>query len=266
MELYYSKQGQGPTLIILHGLYGSGDNWHSIARVLSKEFTVYLVDQRNHGKSPHSLSHNYADMSYDLKELVDKIGDSSVNIIGHSMGGKTAMTFTLEHSQFVNKLVAVDISPFSYINIDGFSNQYTFHKNILECFKNAPIKSVTSRKEIDYYFAQTIKIPEIRMFLLKNLHRNKSGEFSWKLNINAISNSLPDIIGDVPPIKDGATSFTKTLFIKGGKSPYITTNDIESIKNIFFNSSFITYENCGHWLHTEDPNRFLNDVLNHFKD
>ncbi len=265
MKLFFTKIGTGPDLFILHGLYGSGDNWHGIARKLSKEFTIYLVDQRNHGRSPHSPVHNYSEMADDLKELIDATSNSPVNIIGHSMGGKTAMTFALKYGLQVNRLVNVDISPFSYNGMNGFSEQYNFHKNIIDCFINTPIRNATSRKDIEVYFAQFVSDPGIRMFLLKNLYRSKSGNFSWKLNIKAISECLPDIVGDVPPIKIGATSFINTLFIKGGKSPYISIDDIDSIKSIFNNSKFITYENCGHWLHAEEPEKFVSDVLDHLK-
>lgn len=266
MKLFYSKTGQGPALIILHGLYGSGDNWINIARALSSEFTVYLVDQRNHGRSPHCVSHTYSEMATDIKELVAKLNVDNINIIGHSMGGKTAMTYALENGNNVNKLIIVDISPFSYLGIDTFSNQYDFHKGIIECFEKAPIASFTSRKEVDDFFAQSIKDVNVRLFLLKNLHRLKSGKFEWKLNIQTIANSLEDIIGEVPPIKLGATSFTNTLFIKGGKSPYISKDDMEGIADIFTNSTFITYENSGHWLHAEEPEKFTRDVLSFLKN
>lgn len=262
MNLFYTKLGEGSPLIILHGLYGSGDNWFNIARSLSDTFTVYLVDQRNHGKSPHTPTHNYAELAQDLNEFITSLDLKSFAIIGHSMGGKTAMTYVLEHSERVSKLINVDISPFSYEGVEHFTEQSAFHQSIIERFLTAPIDQSGSRLEIEKYFAEKISNINIRRFLLKNLKRDKNGGFSWKLNIETISASLSNVIDAVPPVKMGAQSFVNSLFIRGGKSPYISDDDIESIKDVFPNSSFITYKESGHWLHSEETERFIADVRN----
>lgn len=260
MNLFYSKLGKGPALIIIHGLYGSGDNWFNIARALSENFTIYLIDQRNHGRSPHTLTHSYREMADDLDEFIKSQNLININIIGHSMGGKTAMTYCLEHGENVKKLINVDISPFSYENLDYFKEQQSFHQSIIERFLTAPIKDSQSRLDIETHFAKNIRDINTKRFLLKNLKRNKDGQFSWKLNIETISKSLANIIDAAPPIKMGAQSYVDTLFIRGGKSPYITNEDIDSINDIFSNSEFIKYENSGHWLHAEEPERFIKDV------
>jgi pimeloyl-ACP methyl ester carboxylesterase len=262
MELFYKVIGQGPSLIILHGLYGSGDNWVNIARALSDHFTVYLIDQRNHGRSPHSVSHTYIEMSDDINHVIEKIGIDTFCMIGHSMGGKTAITYTLKQGSKVKKLINVDISPFSYHDIDNFQDQYEYHKSIVERFVTAPIESAKSRTEIENYFAEKITNISTRRFLLKNLKRNQNGEFSWKLNINTLAKSLHNVIDAAPPVKMGAQSYVETLFIRGGKSPYISDEDMESTLDVFPNSKFITYEDSGHWLHSEEAVRFIKDVKN----
>lgn len=259
MLLHYRKLGSGPNLIILHGLYGSGDNWFNIGKRLSEHFTVYLIDQRNHGSSPHFATHSYEEMTNDLKSLVVELKLAPFNLIGHSMGGKTAMTYTLQHGSDVTKLINVDISPYSYIGLESFRNQYQFHQSVMNCFLTAPIKGTKNRSEIESHFSKDIQNKQVLLFLLKNLKRSTDG-FEWKLNTNTIYKHLENIIDAAPPVKLGAQSYVDTLFIRGGKSPYITDNDIEGIADIFPNASFLTYVNSGHWLHAEETERFIEDV------
>lgn len=260
MALHYKQMGSGPALIILHGLYGSGDNWFNIGKELSNYFTVYLVDQRNHGRSPHYASLTYQEMADDLDQLINTLQLNSFSLIGHSMGGKTAMTYTLQHGSKVDKLINVDISPFSYDDVESFSQQKSFHQNIIERFTSAPITKAQSRTEIENHFSEKIKSTQILRFLLKNLTRNNNGEFIWRLNVNAISNNLNNVIDAAPPVKMGAQSYANTLFIYGGKSPYINNDDMEAIKDIFPNSKFIQYKDSGHWLHSEETDRFISDT------
>ncbi len=262
MELSFKSFGQGPPLVILHGLYGMGDNWMNIAQVLSQQFTVYLVDQRNHGNSPHTPLHTYEAMSADLKEFTDKLQLESIVLIGHSMGGKTAITFTLQHGLKVKKLICVDISPFSYLGLEAFRKNIVFHQMVLELYQTAPIDKATRRDEIEAYFAEKITDAAIRRFLLKNLARAKNHAFFWKHNVKALVDSLESIIDAAPPVKMGAQSFVPTLFLRGGKSDYISQEDMESIRDVFPRSQIITYEHCGHWLHSEEPEMFIQDVLN----
>ena len=261
MDLQATKMGSGPTLLILHGLYGSGDNWFNIAKQLAEKFTVYLVDQRNHGKSPKAPVHNYTEMANDLHEFITKNELNKLNIIGHSMGGKTAMTYTLQYGSYVHKLISVDISPYSYEGLDSFKSQYSFHQSIVERFETAPIETTTSLKSVEDYFAEKITDTNIRRFLLKNLTRDSQGAFEWKLNVEAISANLLNVIDAAPPIKMGAQSFVDCLFIRGGKSPYITNEDMDGIRDIFSNARVITYDKAGHWLHAEEPERLVKDAL-----
>lgn len=260
MKLFYRKTGKGPALLILHGLYGSGTNWLNIASHFSKDFTVYLIDQRNHGESPHDVSQSYDNMANDLKEFCNHLNIKSIYLIGHSMGGKTAMTFTLQYPGIVKKLICVDISPYSYLDQSYFNEQAAFHKSIMETFQIAPIQETQSRKEVELFFAKAIQSKPIRKFLLKNLKRNKDGLFYWQHNVKALQEGLENIIDAIPTIKLGIQSFIPVLFIRGGKSPYITNEDIDAIPDIFQNATFITFENAGHWLHAEYPDRFIQTV------
>jgi pimeloyl-ACP methyl ester carboxylesterase len=260
MKLFYRKTGQGPALFILHGLYGSGTNWLNIAAKFSEDYTVYLIDLRNHGESPHHKSHTYKEMADDLKELCNTLDIKSLSLIGHSMGGKTAMTFTLQYPGIVKKLICVDISPYSYLDQEHFNEQASFHKLILETYKNAPIHKTNSRKDVEQYFAKFINNKPIRKFLLKNLKRNNTGQFYWQHNIEVLQAGLENIIDSVPTIKLGLQSFIPVLFIQGEKSPYISNEDIEAIPDIFQNARFSTFEKAGHWLHAEYPEKFIHTV------
>lgn len=264
MELNYHKTGQGPPVIILHGLYGSGTNWLNIARELASDFTVYLPDQRNHGGSSHNPSHTYDDMAEDLLKFCKQHNLDSIYLIGHSMGGKAAITFTLQHPGITKKLICVDISPYSYIGLDHFEDQIAFHQKILDTFLSAPIANTTSRKAVDDYFARNISNAHIRKFLLKNLKRNNNGEFYWQLNISTLMSSLEYVIDAAPPVKLGAQSYIPTLFIRGELSPYITPEDIDVIPDVFPNAIHETFENSGHWLHAEYPEKFIQSTKNFF--
>lgn len=257
MQLHYTVKGTGPALIILHGLYGQGDNWLNIANELVDKFTVYLIDQRNHGRSPHSPFHSYEDLSHDIRGFCNEHEIRDCYLLGHSMGGKTAMTFTLQYPGIVKKLVVVDISPFSYLDQQGFSGQIAFHQRILETFKKTPLIGQSDRAGIEEKFARGIPNPEIRKFLLKNLRRNPDGSFFWQLNTGAITSSLNQIIDTIPPVKTGTRSHIPVLFIKGGISPYIATDDMQAIPDVFPNAVFKTIENTGHWVHAEEPSQFI---------
>ncbi len=263
MELHYTKIGEGAPLFIIHGLYGSGDNWMGIAKALSGKFAVYLIDQRNHGKSPHSANHNYDEMASDIKSICDKEGITSLHLIGHSMGGKTAITFTLNYPGIVQKIINVDVSPYSYLDQEHFTDQIEYHKLILSTFKSAPIEKITTRAEMEDYFAPHITNVSTRRFLLKNLKRDKSKGFYWQLNINSINSNLTSVIDAAPPVKLGAQSFIPALFIRGGQSPYISNEEMEAIPDVFPNAIFETFENSGHWLHAEESERFI-DVVSNF--
>ncbi|MFC0261466.1 alpha/beta fold hydrolase [Fontibacter flavus] len=254
MKLNFKKSGQGEPLIILHGLFGSADNWFSIAKELEKDFTLYLVDQRNHGDSPHSDDWNYQVMAEDLKELMDDEGLDSAYIMGHSMGGKTVMTFAMNYPAKVKKMIVADIAPRFYP---------LHHQRILEGLNAIPMGQLKSRKEADDILAEYIKIPGIRQFLLKSLGRDENGKFIWKINLPVITEK----IGNVGEELKSATPFEKpTLFMGGANSDYITEKDKEEIERLFPNSHVIYIKDAGHWLHAEQPAAVIETVKAFLKD
>jgi esterase len=241
MKLNFKKTGQGEPLIILHGLFGSADNWFSIAKELETDFTLYLVDQRNHGDSPQSEDWNYDVMAEDLKEFMEDQKIESAFLMGHSMGGKTAMNFAIRYPEKVRKLIVADIAPRFYP---------LHHQHILEGLNAIPIDTLKSRKEADDILSGYIKITGIRQFLLKSLGRGDNGGFEWKINLPVITKN----IANVGEALESETTFDKpTLFMGGEKSDYIRKEDKEEIDLLFPNSHVIYIKEAGHWLHAEQP-------------
>jgi pimeloyl-ACP methyl ester carboxylesterase len=237
MKLNFKSVGQGRPLFILHGLFGSGDNWQSFAKSFDG-FECFLIDQRNHGNSPHSSEMNYSLIADDLKELMNDLGLEKINILGHSMGGKSAMFFASRFPEHVEKLVIVDISPKKYKH---------HHVPIIQALRELNL-NVKSRVEVDRQLAEKIEISTVRQFLLKNLKREKNG-FSWKLHLENISKNYSDLIGftEINVIEN------ETLFISGGDSPYIQKTDEKLIYSLFPNSKIKTILGAGHWVHSQKP-------------
>lgn len=244
MKLFFREYGQGQPLVILHGLFGSSDNWLTQAKLFSNSYKVYTVDQRNHGLSPHSDIFDYPSMVSDLAEFLNDHKIINPVIIGHSMGGKTAMNFALTHPEIVEKLVVVDISPRTY-DLE--------HYTIVEGLKAIPIKTITSRKEADEVLSHYVPEVDVRQFLLKNLQRKAEGGFTWKINLPVISENLRNIGLDLQV--DG--TFEKpTLFIRGARSKYIRDSDWDRITKVFPAAQLETLE-TGHWVQAEKPQEFV---------
>lgn len=250
MELNYKQFGDhGNPLIILHGLFGSLDNWQTLAKSFSQHFKVYIVDQRNHGKSPHSTIFDYPTLANDLTNFIQQNQLTNSYIIGHSMGGKVAMQFALEHPEKLSKLIVVDIAPKAYSS---------HHDLILETLNNFPIEKITSRKEAEDIMAQNIEDFSVRQFLLKNLDRITDGKYQWRMNLPTITQCYDNILS---AIKSNNIFNKHTLFIKGGKSAYIKEEDIFEIKRLFPDSTIKTISNAGHWVHAEEPEAFYKTAL-----
>uniref|UniRef100_UPI00404867B7 alpha/beta fold hydrolase n=1 Tax=Algoriphagus sp. TaxID=1872435 RepID=UPI00404867B7 len=240
MQLNFKKSGSGPPLVILHGLFGSLDNWFSIAKELVEHYTLYLVDQRNHGDSPHSTEWNYGVMVEDLLELLDAEGLDSVYLMGHSMGGKTVMNFAVQYPERVSKLIVGDIAPRYYP---------IHHQVILEGLNALDLSQLQSRKEADDLLAPYIPELGIRQFLLKSLGRDTNG-FAWKINLSGITQHIEE----VGKALDEETVFEgPTLFLGGANSSYIQEKDLSDMKRHFPNCTWISIPNAGHWLHAEQP-------------
>lgn len=247
MQLFYRQYGCGKPIIILHGLYGMSDNWVTIAKKLSKNFSVYIPDLRNHGQSPHSNDFNYNVMTMDILSFIKKLNINKPIILGHSMGGKVAMKIVLENPKLFEKLIVVDISPKTYTT-------RFIHLALLEAMLLTNVQNFTTLKEIDQSLRQRIKEPRLRMFLLKNIKWNIEGKAEWKINLIAIKSNIQIM-------HQGFEEYncvdTETLFIKGGDSEYISENDFALIHHLFKNSSIETLQHTGHWLHSEQPESFL---------
>ena len=254
MQLNYKTFGQGPPLIILHGLFGMLDNWQTMAKQLSDTFMVFIVDQRNHGRSPHIDHIDYPSMANDLKVFMEDNWIHEAHLLGHSMGGKTAMQFAMEYPEMLDKLVVVDIAPRAY---EGG------HQLIFDALHSVDLSSVQSRTEADQKLAVLVPDSGVRQFLLKNLSRDKeNGGFRWKMNLSVITRDYPNIIAGL----DAVGEFEgETLFIKGGRSDYISAMDEPEIKLRFPQSDIQTVEGAGHWVHAEQPAALL-QMLRQFLD
>ncbi|OFY56714.1 MAG: hypothetical protein A2Y87_00100, partial [Bacteroidetes bacterium RBG_13_46_8] len=258
MELFYRRMGKGKPLVILHGLYGSSDNWYSAGRQLSDFREVFLVDWRNHGQSPHHPVHTYAALRDDLHEFLVQHSLFKPDLLGHSMGGRAAMFFAAMHPRLVEKLIVVDISPCSY-KAENHPNETLQHANILQAMQSVDIAHLSSRKEADDQLASTIQSPVIRQFLLKNLKKDRRNRLSWCLNLPALEKNLSEIyLGiDALPLPEGFRMDIPALFIRGQLSGYIGKNDVECINRYFRDPAIVTIPGATHWVHADQPVLFL---------
>ena len=250
MKLHFRTLGAGEPLIILHGVFGSSDNWQTLGKIFAGRFKVYLVDLRNHGNSPHSDEFSYQSMVADLVELMTSEKLDSAHILGHSMGGKVAMHLAAEFPEKIRKLIVVDIAPKYYP---------PHHQQIFDGFNSVRLEEITSRKEADDQMAKTIGNIGVRQFILKNLTRDGEGSFAWKLNVSAIEGAIEEVGEGL----NKAVSFSGScLFIAGGKSDYITQGDHQLIQELFPGALIKTVEGAGHWVHAEKPDELRDLVLN----
>ena len=258
MELAFHKSGSGKPLVILHGLYGSSGNWMSIGKKLSQYFTVYLPDQRNHGHSPHHPVHTYETLREDLYEFFRIHRIENAILMGHSMGGKTAMSFALQYGSKIDKLIVVDIAPVDYRN----TSQQVIHEKIISTLQLTDPTVIHNRNEADQMMQASIPQYGIRQFLLKNLKRNDNGRYEWILNIDAIAGNMEHIAAGILPESSQEVYRTDVpaLFIKGEKSRYIDRDSEAVIHRVFTHSRIVTIPGAGHWVHAEQPALFLQAV------
>jgi esterase len=249
MKLFFKKQGQGRPIIILHGLFGMLDNWQSISNSLANDFEVWLVDLRNHGRSPHSEAFNYEVMAHDLHEFVEDHGLQGATIVGHSMGGKVAMRYAQLFQNEAGRLIVVDM---------GVKAYPIHHDVIIAALKRVSPNTISSRKDAEEVLIADIPDFGTRQFLLKNLFWNDSKQLEWRFNLEAIDREIGRIVESLPPTEVRLP----TLFIGGGKSNYILKEDFRTIQSIFPNASLVTIENAGHWVHAEAPEAVIHQISN----
>jgi pimeloyl-ACP methyl ester carboxylesterase len=262
MELFYRSLGEGPPLIIVHGLYGSSDNWLTIGKALADDFKVYMIDQRNHGQSPHSSIHNYDAMRDDLIQFMDRLGLPKASLAGHSMGGKTVMHLALSNPDRVHSLIVLDMSPFT-CEPGRHSTQYSLHTGIVGGMLKVDFNRVDTREDVDAQLAGSIPSSRIRQFLMKNVVRNKDGSYRWRLNIEAISDELDSIFAglDLSGFGTGqAIMGYPVLFVRGEQSDYISDDCIIEIRQVFPDAEFATIPGAGHWLHVEQPDLLVKTI------
>ncbi len=243
--LHYLDQGQGRPLVILHGLFGTLDNWQTLARRWAQEagLRVVSVDLRNHGRSFHSPEHTYVAMAADVLALFDHLGlGPDATLLGHSMGGKVAMRFALDHPARLAQLIVLDIAP-------GFSNM-AHQDEVLAGLRGVDLGALASRQEADAALARHIPFVGVRQFLLKNLYRDEANAFAWRINLPVLAGAMPAVGEEIT----GAPFLKPALFVRGGTSHYITTEDkLYAIPALFPNSEVATVPDAGHWLHAEKP-------------
>jgi pimeloyl-ACP methyl ester carboxylesterase len=254
MELHFKTFGQGTPLIILHGLFGTLDNWQTIGKQLAEHFQVFLIDQRNHGRSPHTDVIDFPTMAQDLYEFLDTHQIFKTHVLGHSMGGKTAMQFALEHPEALDKLVVVDVAPKRYSG---------GHEQILGAILALDLNQVQNRSDAEQFFRQRLphETEGTIQFLMKNLSRNPEGGFEWKMNFPAIYNHYQDILA---PVEVNAVFNGEALFIRGDRSDYVQDADWANIVKLFPKAQLKTVENAGHWVHADQPQVLLEMVQKFF--
>ncbi len=264
LKLYFRKYGSGPVLIILHGLYGSSDNWITIARKLEAHYKVLLPDMRNHGASPHTPTHTFTDMVTDLTQFYEDTGTENAFLIGHSMGGKVAMRFAAEYPEKVNRLMIIDIAPKNYLAGNSSFKHIRQHEMILELLQNPDLSRFRSRKELDDFFNTKIKEEPVRLFLLKNIHRTPTGLFEWKINAQVLKDAFRSMVSEVDhdwfeeriPI----TAYPVT-FVRGLNSDYVSDDDWKEIRKIYPEAKLVNFQDAGHWLHAEQPAKLIATIL-----
>lgn len=248
----YGEEHRGKTpVIILHGLLGMLDNWHSFSKMLSSEFHVLSIDQRNHGKSFHSDAFSYELLSRDLHAFLEPKSITKCHLIGHSMGGKTVMQFALDFPTKVEKSIIVDIAPKEYSG---------GHEHIFKALLELDLTKIEKRSAAAELLNSKLNDMGVVQFLLKNLHRNSEGQYSWKANVSVLKDNYDAIKSS---LSENSVIENPTLFVRGGQSKYILDSDFDLIHSIFPNNKIKTIEGAGHWVHAAKPKELL-DIVNKY--
>ena len=240
MQLHYESIGHGQPLILLHGLFGSADNWGRIAKHFAETHQVISVDLRNHGRSPHHDSQDYTDMANDLVELCDTLNLAPIHLLGHSLGGKVAMQFAAQHPERLNQLIVVDMVMREYPDE---------HMHLIDAMMAVDLAMMRSRAEVDKTLSRSINNVMVRQFLLMNLIKTEHG-LRWRINLPALKANYPTMIKAMP-----AQYHQPSLFIRGERSDYVRDDDIAQIQTHFSKAQFASLP-TDHWVHTEQPQAF----------
>ncbi len=249
-DLYYSTTGSGPPLIVMHGLFGSSRNWHSQVRRFAESYEVLAIDLRNHGQSFHGDEMSYTAMATDVARLLGRLGLADCRVLGHSMGGKVAMTMAIQYPQLVSRMVVADIAPMAYFH---------HYDDLIEPILALDLDSFDTRTQVDHALRSHIPEDQLRAFLLQNLVR-ESDAWRWRINWRVIQRDMEALTGfdELPVDWRGELP---ALFIRGASSDYVDAAGIEVIERHFGNAGIATIAGAGHWLHAEKPEEFSQLVL-----
>jgi len=254
MELHFKRSGEGRPLVILHGLFGMGDNWATMSKYYAQEgFDVIVPDLRNHGRSPHSDEFNYDLMAEDIRQLILSQGLEGASIIGHSMGGKVAMCFAAKFPELIYRLIVVDI---------GTKYYPPHHQTVFAAINSIPPASLSNRKEAEEILRNSLKEEDTIQFLLKNLYWNENDKLDWRFYLKGIENNIEEVGKALP---EEYRINIPTLFVSGERSGYIQKGDEVVIKKQFNDVNFITIPSAGHWVHAENPEDFFSETLSFLK-
>lgn len=250
MKLFCRQFGSGKPMVILHGLFGISDNWVSIARILGEQYAVYVPDLRNHGQSQHSPVFDFSVLEDDLLELTEEYRLDSIILMGHSLGGKTAMYFALHHPQTIKKLIIVDIAlKKTPVNME--------HQMLINAMLEVDFSKVRSRSDVERQLEAHVPSQRLRQFLLKSVYWRDKQSLDWRLNLKAINENILNIFEGA----DVAGTFSgPVLFIRGGRSGYIKDEDLDELKIKFPGALVKTIPEAGHWVHADAPGEFLEAV------
>ncbi|MFD2726181.1 alpha/beta fold hydrolase [Hyunsoonleella rubra] len=250
MIIHSNILGEGKPMVILHGFLGMSDNWKTHGKNFSElGYEVHLVDQRNHGHSFHDDEFSYEVLAEDLKHYCDAKNLKDIILLGHSMGGKTAMLFASQYPEMIDKLLVADISPRFYP---------VHHQDILNGLSALDFETIRSRGEADKVLSTYVSDPGTRMFLLKNLYWVEKGQLGLRINLEVLREEVSEV-GE--PLPSYARFEGETLFLRGDRSEYIGAEDERIIKNHFSKADIVTIPNAGHWLHAENPKAFFEAVV-----
>lgn len=245
MKLHFRKMGSGPPVLVLHGLLGSLDNWQPVSRRLADAFTVFALDLRNHGHSPHSAEMSLETLAGDVEEFARDHGLGRVHLLGHSFGGRVAMHLALHRPEAVESLVVADISPGAPDPARAASM-----RALLAALRALDVRRARAREELDAALAKDVPDATVRQFLLKNLARDPSGGFRWKVNLDAFwanyDRLAVGVAADAPCLRPA-------LFLRGERSDFVLPEDEPLIRRLFPRAEIHTVPGAGHWLQAEQP-------------
>jgi esterase len=246
MRLHTIETGGGPPVVLLHGLFGSARNLGTVQRALTPLFRVIAMDARNHGASPHAAGMHYATLAADVLETLDAAGIERAAVIGHSMGGKTAMTLALLEPERVGRLMVADIAPVPYR-----------HENetVAAAMRAIPLSPGLTRAKAEAALADAVPVAALRTFLIQNLQFGPQSQ--WRIGLDEIAAAIPDLEGWETA---GGSYSGATLFVSGAESDYVQPEHRPIIRALFPAARFVSVKHAGHWLHADNPAGFLSVV------